>query len=246
MPHHTEEGSEPGHLIPLEGLYNVRDLGGYPAAGGRQVKEGVLYRAGDLHTPTPGDLAVLEGLRLNTIVDFRGTDEKKQEPDVRIQGVVHIHEVPIETGNIVDLLLADRSISGEAQMEGMYRRLAHEARPQYREFFKILANPTGTPLLFHCSAGKDRTGLGAALILSALGVDRDLVYADYLLSRVYLQDKYNSWLAKAPYLEPLMSVRQEYLEVAFTVIDQEYGGVDQYLRQDLGADPALLRELYTV
>jgi protein-tyrosine phosphatase len=231
-------------VLPLKSLYNVRDLGGYAAAGGRQVRWGLLYRAGDLHRIPDGDRAVLAGLNLKTIVDFRGDQEKKQAPDDP-PGTVHIRELPIEAGSILDLSRISGEISGESLMEKLYELLVSKARDRYREFFGILDDPRNAPLLFHCSAGKDRTGLAAALLLSAMGVARERVMADYMLSAECLEDKYAAWVADTPHLASVFSVRPNYLEAAFRKIDEAYGGIDRYLREEIGAEPERLRAAYT-
>jgi protein-tyrosine phosphatase len=230
----------------LQGLYNVRDLGGYPAAGGRQVRWGLLYRAGDLNGISAKDRAVLIDRNLKTIVDFRGSKEKERAPDDFLPTVIRTRELAIEAGNILDLIRERQEKSGEfVPMEELYSILVSEARPQYREFFGLLGEPKNIPLLFHCSAGKDRTGLAAALILSALGVDRETVYADYMLSAKYLEGKYADLLAASPDLAPIISVRRTYLEAAFRTIEDAYGGIDRYLREEIGAEPERLREIYT-
>jgi protein-tyrosine phosphatase len=234
----------------MENLFNVRDLGGYPVGDGgfnekRQVKRGLLYRAGDLGAPSERDRALLEDRNIRIIMDFRSEKEIQRLPDCEFKTVKHYRALSIDAGNMLELSRIERGIDGESLMEELYRGLAAEARSQYREFFEILADADSAPLLFHCSAGKDRTGFAAALILSALGVDRELIYQDYLLSAKYLTDKYQALLEAEPYLEPVMSVRRSYLEVAFTRIDTDFGGMDRYLGTELGADIKRLRELYT-
>jgi Protein tyrosine/serine phosphatase len=113
-------------------------------------------------------------------------------------------------------------------------------------FFQTLANPANAPLLFNCSAGKDRTGIAAALVLSTLGVDRETVFTDYLLSEVHLKEKYKSQIEEDPASEPFFTVQRNFLEAAFDEIDTRYGGMESYLRKQLKVDTELLRELYTV
>jgi protein-tyrosine phosphatase len=244
MEHYDEP--ELGRLLQLEGVHNLRDLGGYPAQKGRRLRWGQLYRAGDLHGLTERDQAFLEKRHIKTIVDFRGSQEKKRAPNRGFATLVQTFEIPIDAGNILDLCTVETGVSGEALMQELYGRLVEIARPQYREFFRILSNPGHIPLLFHCSAGKDRTGLAAAFILSALGVDREWIYRDYLLSAEYLKDLIQQWLASAnPHLEPVLSVRREYLEAAFVKIDVAFGGINRYLQEDLAVDMAALQEWYT-
>jgi protein-tyrosine phosphatase len=265
-------------LLPTESLFNVRDLGGYPVTGGdeepgdrsgdragthragegRQVKRGLLFRAGDLYNPSDGDRALLEKKGIRTIVDFRGKREVARAPDGELGTVKKTRVLSIEAGNMMDLAQMGKEVNAADLMEELYRILVDKARPQYREFFKILSQKesrsshageapqaVNAPLLFHCSAGKDRTGLAAALILSALGVEREIIYQDYLLSHTYLKEKYRIWLEQEPHLEPVMSIKRTYLEAAFARIEKDFGGMEQYLQTELGADRALLQELYT-
>ncbi|MDR0722941.1 MAG: tyrosine-protein phosphatase [Treponema sp.] len=241
----TEHYDKPGRLLPLEGVHNLRDLGGYPTREGRQLRWGQLYRAGDLHDLSPRDKALLEKWNIKTIVDFRGAQEKKRAPNGALATLVQTFELPIEAGSVLDLCATETKVGGEALMQELYGRLVEIARPQYRKFFSILADPAHTPLLFHCSAGKDRTGLAAAFILSALGVDRERIYQDYLLSAEYLKVMIQQWLVAEPHLEAVLSVRRGYLEAAFATIDAAFGGINRYVQEELGADVAGMREWYT-
>jgi protein-tyrosine phosphatase len=241
-------------LLPLEGLYNVRDLGGYPAAApgepfgsppARQVVWGRLYRAGDFSGISAQAREYLEDRNIRTIVDFRDEAERSASPDGAIATVQNNIPLPISPGSIADNSTLGPETDWEAFMENLYQAIAGETRTQYRNFFRILQDGDSAPLIFHCSAGKDRTGFAAALILAALGADRETIYGDYLLTGECLKGKYNPMLIQAPYLEPVMTVRRRYLAAAFGVIDSRFGGVESYLRKELGADIDLLRELYT-
>jgi protein-tyrosine phosphatase len=235
----------PWRILPMEALYNVRELGGYPAFDGRRVKRGLLYRAGDLYAMTGKDRSILEGKGIKTIVDFRGDEERARSPDKLPGTVVSTWELTVDPANVIDLSRMKAGTSGEAMMEELYRVLVDEARPAYRQLFRLLTEIRNSPLLFHCSAGKDRTGLAAALILFALGTDRETIYEDYCLSGACLKDKYAGDIAASPHLEPLMTVRRSYLDAAFERIDQHYDGPENYLRRELGANIEVLRELYT-
>ncbi|MDR1249346.1 MAG: tyrosine-protein phosphatase [Treponema sp.] len=240
-----ETKPEKERFLPLQTLFNVRDLGGYAAAGKRRVKWGLLYRAGDLHNPGPEDKTLLEKRGIKTIVDFRDSTERDRAPDYNPDTALQNRWLPISAGSVADLAGAKTGAATETFMRELYAALVDTAREQYQEFFALLGDSRNLPLLFHCSAGKDRTGIGAALVLAALGVDRDCIYDDYLLSVRGLGDKYANLIEKSPYLEPLFSVRRPYLAEAFQRIDAAYGGMDRYLREELGAEPNRLRELYT-
>jgi protein-tyrosine phosphatase len=119
-----------------------------------------------------------------------------------------------------------------------------EAIPRYRELFALLSNPDNTPLLFHCSAGKDRTGLAAALVLHALGADRETVLEDYLASAEHLRRHYISHIETKPHIAPYMTVREDYLATGLVEIEK-YGGLDSYISHELKVDTEHLRKLYT-
>ena len=231
-------------VVELEKAYNVRDLGGYPAAAGKTVRWGLVYRSGDLHTLSDGDVEELRRRGIATVVDFRTDREREDEPHRLPATVRHVADLPITPGNLPDFeTLTDKEAADI--LVRVNRELVTEARPQYRAFFRELADPANLPLLFNCSAGKDRTGLAAALFLSSLGVDRETVFGDYLLSAVHLRDKYQSQIDENPGLAPLYTVRREYLQAAFDEIDSRYGGTEAYLREQLGVDVELMRRLYT-
>jgi protein-tyrosine phosphatase len=195
--------------------------------------------------PSAHDVNYLESRNIKTIIDFRDANEKKLVPDAAIGSVVNVCELPIDLGSIDNLLSDIDPHSPILLMEEMYRLFVRESRPQYREFFRTISNPEYAPVLFHCSGGKDRTGLAAVFILSALGVDKNTVYEDYLLTEKCLKGKYSEWIARNKELEPLVTVERSYLDAAFAVLDEQYGGIERYLVDELGADLRLLRELYT-
>jgi protein-tyrosine phosphatase len=230
-------------VIPLKGLFNVRDLGGYPAAGGR-VKWGLLYRSGDLANLATESRADLEARRIRTIVDFREDEERRRLPDGKIATVRESVPLPIKTGSLIDFYDARDAADAEGKMECLYGKMPSAVIEQYRILFRLLADREKPPLLFHCSAGKDRTGLAAALILSALGVDREAVIQDYLLSAECLRGKYDAFLEENPSAEPFMTVRRNFISAALEAIDRGMGGMDHYLRETLGADIEGLRRLY--
>lgn len=241
----THIETEAGRLIPLEKLYNTRDLGGYETRDKRRVRFGRLYRAGELYVATAHDKAALEARGIRTIVDFRGLPEAEQYPDIQPIGLQRHVPLPIDAGSLLELSRVGRDISGEGFMMNLYAAIIEAARPQYRELFRLISAEANAPLLFHCSAGKDRTGIAAALIYHALGVERETIYADYLLSAEYLKEHIKRWSRDDPRLEPVMSIRREYLEAAFKTIDSTFGGADRYIQYELGADPDRLRALYT-
>lgn len=231
-------------LLPIQGAYNMRDLGGYPTKDGKQVKWNKLLRSGDLNELTVKDLQYLNGIPLLTDIDFRSLPEEKNAPDKFPQSLKEYVRLPIDAGDMSDIKITDTSLIPQ-MMEEAYRTIIRKFQNEYKTFFRILAEDGRTPLLFHCSAGKDRTGIAAALILSALGVDRDIIRKDYMLSAEYIKGKYDFLVRMQPALEPLTTVRPEYLEAAFQTIDEEFGGIGSFLTHNLEADIPQLKELYT-
>ncbi len=231
-------------VVDLENAYNVRDLGGYAAAGGKKVRWNVFYRSGDLNSLSDKDVAELRRRDIKTVVDFRSEEERERQPHRLPETVQQVLLLPISPGNVLDFEM-NTVDDADKGMQILYRYIVKEATPEYTRFFQVLADPANVPLLFNCSAGKDRTGIAAALLLSALGVDREAVLADYLLSAVCLKDKYQSQMDEYPEAAPFFTVRKEYLEAAFDEIDSRYGGMETYLREQLGVDAARLRDLYT-
>ena len=150
----------------------------------------------------------------------------------------------IEAGDMTDM--AHFNLNNIPKiLEQAYVYIIQNAQDTYREFFRIVSEERNTPLLFHCSAGKDRTGIAAALLLGALGVDRKVIIEDYMLSAEYLKGKYDAIVQAHPEFAPLTTVRKEYLEAAFQTIDSDYQGLENFLRNQLGADIDRLRALYT-
>ncbi len=230
-------------LVPLEGGHNLRDLGGYPTTDGRRVKWGRLFRSAELSGLTAADLEQLAEIPVRTVIDLRRPSEIREAPDrlpASVTGAVHL---PITAGDPSMLAAPDRRTAAR-RMEEVYRGLARDNQEAFGRFLALLTEPDRGPVVFHCAAGKDRTGFAAMLFLAALGVDRETIATDFLLSNPGLGHKYADWVAEHPHLEPLVVVEPSYLEAGFEVIDREYGGLSAYLTRRLGADIGALRRLY--
>lgn len=238
-----QKSDEHTRLLPTEGAYNVRDLGGYTTADGKTVKWNKVIRSGDLDKLTEADLQLFNELPLYSYIDFRDSSELVAAPDKKPASVKQVYHLPIDAGSIMQLHLSLNAT--ESMMEEINRYFATGAQEVYKEFFRILADEKNAPLLFHCSAGKDRTGFAAAMFLSALGVDRETIIEDYMLSAPLLEEKYAEDIKVHPQLAPLMTVKRSYIEAAFEVIDREYGGVENYLTQHLGVNLEALKKIYT-
>lgn len=237
----------PTRSLALQGAFNVRDMGGFSAADGRRVKRGLVFRADGLSDLADADVDILAGLGLKTVVDFRTREETVFAPDRLPETVQRVATVSIDAGRLVGNFYGGEMNRKKSfgVMVSVYRQLAGDFTGQYREFFSLLSDAGNLPLLFHCTAGKDRTGFAAALFLLALGVSREDAIQDYLLSADYLRKKYVPGRDYDEVMEPLYTVYQEYIDAALEVAASRSGGIDGYLRDDLRVDPDALRNEFT-
>lgn len=234
--------------LPMTGGYNFRDLGGIRTTEGRYVKWGKLFRSDDLVNLTPQDLTYLNHLDIHSIVDFRSADEIKNAPDRCPASVMNSFELSITPGNLSPEHIQNNfnKIDFSQFMVDINEELVSDssAIDRYREFFQLLTDKDNIPVLYHCTAGKDRTGMATALILFSLGVDEKTIMDDYLLSSVYLVDKYAPIVERYPQMAPLVTVKKEYLQAGIDKMKQDYGSVENYLVQVLGVDISKMRDLY--
>jgi protein-tyrosine phosphatase len=238
-------------VLALKGASNVRDLGGWPAADGRRVRFGKLYRSASLAALTEDDASALIEAGIRTVCDLRGEVERERAPS-RLAGVT-THALCIEPSLRPSLseLLATGTVTGPdvmALMRGAYTAYALEWSHRYRALFDLLLEDGAPPLLFHCTAGKDRTGFGAALILAALGVDDEVVLEDYLATnRLWRADPEISSSLPEAVAEVLLRVHPELINTAFDAVRDAHGTIDVYLEERIGLSVercALLRERY--
>ena len=236
--------------LPMAGGYNFRDLGGYRTVSGQYVKWGKVFRSDELNMLTAADLEYLSSIPLRTIVDFRSASEMKHAPDKVASSVLHTYDLSISPGNLTnrDSLENLNYKNGEEMMIQINRMFVTDSAiiMQYRKFFELLQDETKIPLIFHCTAGKDRTGMGAALFLASLGVDEEIIFADYMLSNLYLKEKYRSVIESRPQLQALFEVRPAYLRAGFDQIKEDHGSIENYLTKILHVDPEKMKRIYLV
>ena len=249
-------------VLPLQGGQNFRELGGYATKDGRLVRWGLLYRSGSMHFLTDADYAYLGKLGIRTVCDFRDTHERSVEPAMWPSGQapqIFADDYHMDTGAI-GLTAPGHALTTEdarAILAGIYPKLLVQFNSQYRRMFaELLAGRA--PLAFNCTAGKDRTGIAAALLLTALGVPRDTVIQDYVLTNRYFDPSKvvrgdnsasKQWTSlPAPVVKAFMEANPAYIEAAFRVMDAHRDGVDGYLRDELGLSHdkiVALRRMYT-
>ena len=247
--------------LPFAGTFNFRDMGGYPAQDGRRVKWGALYRSGHLSEMTEQDLTVFSDLDIGLICDFRRKDEQDLAPNRLPPGSsIHVANIPIHTGSQQSFIeKIETGKTDRKNMMGVMKQIytnyveAHAAAFAVM-FDHILAKPAGA-VLIHCTAGKDRTGFGTALILWALGVDRETIMQDYLLSRQYFPidmaleraaqnyDRLGGASFDPKVMIPVFEVQPEYLNTAFSEIEKRFGGMDAYLGKEIGITPEIIATL---
>lgn len=234
--------------LPMEGAYNFRDLGGVLSRDGRRVRWGRLFRADDLSSLTDSDLAYLESIPITSVIDFRGIAETRRTPDRLPLGVRFTYPISITQMNLNTDVVQSRlqESNMDMYMKGMYRSLVTDpvCVKSYRTFFKILQHRLSAPIVFHCSAGKDRTGMAAALVLYALGVPEKTIMEDYLASRIYLENKYELVMARFPRAEAMFTVKKPFLQAGINQIKREYGSVESFLENTLDVDIDKMKEMY--
>ena len=233
--------------LGLAGASNFRDLGGYVARDGRTVRWRRLFRSDHLAGLTAQDAARLARIGLARAFDFRGVNERAATP-YELPGVAQ-HTLPIEPTVVQSLqaiVAAGRRLTAHeamAVMEETYRWFVHHNAHRFAELFRHLLEHDA-PLVFHCTAGKDRTGFAAALLLLALGVPRELVMQDYLLTNeVFEQPPFGPDDPMAEARAVLWRVRQDFLDSALQAVDDDHGGIERYLGQRLGLSRTALDEL---
>jgi protein-tyrosine phosphatase len=239
--------------LRFSGAKNFRDLGGYPAADGRTVRWGVLYRSDALDKLNDRDLKLLLQLNLDRVIDFRSEHEKKKHPDCLPAGAgIRIVEIPIsDTSTRVwheardEMIQKLRDINPADYMISTNVELATRFTPEMRRFVREVLASDGRPVLFHCAAGKDRTGFGAAILLRMLGVPQEVIMQDYQLTNVYLLKAYRWRMSLVRVLKGrrfvsailgFMDANTAYLSAAFDAVEREHGSFDVYIRDGLGVE----------
>jgi protein-tyrosine phosphatase len=236
--------------IALEGALNFRDLGGYTAHGGTTAL-GKLYRSDALSDLTDRDVAALLDLGLRTVVDLRHDRELVESPGVfATHATVRYHHQPVFTPEANGLAPHERLMRLDFGAHNI--AMARQSTATFASLFALLGDADSYPLVFHCAGGRDRTGVAAALILSAAGVSRDDIMADYLVSNEYLVPLMarmsTGYLARGIDPAPIMAnlhLREAYLVALLEMLDADFGGIDGYL-ESIGVSQASLANFRNV
>jgi len=263
-------------FLPVKGITNARDLGGYTTKDGRTVRSGLLFRSASLADAKDKDLAYLAGVPAVKVVDFRLDFELRGKEDRPVPGADYVRlpvnssgaDINGEDAKEIDkhknfnvrkfILIAAFNKRAQAIAREMYPTMVTNAscQQQFAAFLRLLVDTDGA-VLFHCTQGKDRTGLASAYILSALGVDRETVIADFdATNAIYAKDvkklsRRVRFLGgkdeEVEVVKALIGANTDNFVKALELIDAQYGSMDAYLRGPLGlseADLQVLREKY--
>jgi protein-tyrosine phosphatase len=250
----------PAHerMIPIAGGRNFRDVGGYRTVDGRTVRWSKLYRSGSLGSLKPEGMKRLQSLNVRAIIDLRMTAERQTDPSnaLSMAGMgywTRDYQLGGDQAALAQLFSDPSKLTADsvrAMMIHGYRTMPKELALQYRELFARLIAPGKGAVVLNCTAGKDRTGIGAALVLTALGVPYETVREDFLLSNSGLdmngvQDAISPMLAALPpeVIKPLLGVEEVYLDTTFAQLKTDYGSVEAYLEKELGVGPAEIKAL---
>jgi protein-tyrosine phosphatase len=261
--------SEPGISLGIATVPNLRDLGGYKTKDGSTVVRGLVYRSNQLAKISPEDMEKIAKLGLKNDYDLRTETERTPLPDELPPGVnnIWLDVLKDATGSAPTNLLAllqdpeqGNKELGDGKIEAVfitsYRDFVSlsSAKTAYHEFFTSLADRNKLPALFHCTTGKDRTGWGAAALLTLLDVPKETVMKDYLRSNDYILPLYKEVIdgyvagGGIPSIpQAIFGVKEEYLKASFDEMETNYGAIENYFSEGLGIDATMqktLRELY--
>jgi protein-tyrosine phosphatase len=240
--------------VAFEGPLNFRDVGGYVGLGGRLVRRNLLFRSDHLNELTDADRAAMVALDLRVIHDFRLDIERERQPSLTTPGAYEVILLTMSDTSQVDSSMIDvirDALAGRAPLPGpsfwesSYSDLLDVGRPMFVTLIESLTRPDRLPAMYHCTGGKDRTGLATTMVLQLLGVDQDTIVDDFLLTNLYrtptriavLRDGFLAAGVDPAAAIPILGVTRAAVLRALAELETKYGGVEQYLI-DGGLDPA--------
>ncbi|MDN6967905.1 tyrosine-protein phosphatase [Oenococcus sp. UCMA 17063] len=249
-------------VLKIKGGSNFRDLGGYQTSDGKKILWGRLFRGSALNNFTNHDLRVLKRHHIDTIIDFRSLDESLNDPDIYPKTVNDLRLTVLDQDTTYSTItpaefhrLSHSAGFAYQQMMRTYRRLITDEFSQraYRQFFDYLLNQGNGAILFHCTKGKDRTGIATALFLLAVGIDKDTIFQDYFLTDTYNHEQTEFELDRMmkngdddtdiDNVKHFLLTDRRYLENAFAAMDEIAGSSRAYLEKYLGLDDQKIQVL---
>ncbi len=247
------------YCLPLVGQLNCRDLNQYTNQHGQKIRPNTLLRSGQLHTLTQQDIKTLSAINIKHIIDFRTTSETQSQPNLVISNTTHTQNLPINAGNInisnlKDLIIQADIAAIEQFFFHLYDELALNTISQYQAFFHALQELEDGALLFHCTAGKDRTGLATYLLLHALDFDQEIIMADYLFSNQNTTSTKQAILNLLPLqtsqqmqsLDCILSVQKNYLLHAIAQIEKQYLSINHFISNTLNVNIDHLKKQFLI
>ncbi|MFE3259833.1 tyrosine-protein phosphatase [Nocardia sp. NPDC059091] len=249
----TDQAADAPRLASVDNFRDVAGTGaGYDAQGSHHVNKGVFYRSNAL-TPNDSDLATLNGLHLSSVFDLRSSSEIAAKQDRVPTGAMYVN-IPILGGDLSSAVAKLKSPDDAANFMRDINRLFVTGADERAGFANLLTQLAGQdgPAVFHCTAGKDRTGWAAYLLLSIAGVDSDTIMNDYLLTNQYSAASIAATLAQikaakgdaaAALYQPLLGVDRSYLQAGIDQLTATYGSVDKYLKDGLGLKGQTIEQL---
>lgn len=248
-------------LLPTPSILNLRDIGGYQTTDGRQLRWGRIYRSGDLNQLSDDDHAALQQLGLRLVCDLRTSEEVEKSPSRLLGGdTLHLHHPIYEReksdGHWLRSIILKRGNLDEIWLHDVYLARFVEGRAAaFGRVLTLMADPQNYPLLIHCTAGKDRTGITIALLLSLLGVPDETIIADYTLSNLFYDQLLASVEADAKRLAvfgiqtsdlfPLLTAPDKVLQATLAHIRAHYGSIEQYAQNKAGVTAVTIQQLRT-
>lgn len=243
--------------IELEGAVNFRDLGGFKSTTGKSVKWSKVYRSDGLSRLTEDDLEKLKGLKIKTIVDFRSEKEKTKSPDkIPDHSSVNYVHLPIKSGEFDYITALNILTKNESEwpdhdfMMQNYLNYVDQCSGQWRTVLDLLAEEKNLPLLFHCTAGKDRTGACAAIILSMLSVAESDIVDDHQASNLFIEpiavqirSRLRDQGINADKLEPFLSAPKNAILEFLNLINSRYGSILSYLTDELSMTQTKIEQI---
>ena len=227
--------------IQLEGATNFRDLGGYEASEGSKIRKGLIYRSDHLSNLTSSDFNVLNKLGIKTVCDFRSENEMIENPSPFNQSsspkLLHIPIKTLGTQDLQELSSREGITSQELAnaLQSHYVLYVNQHKKKYSSFLENIALGE-IPIVFHCFAGKDRTGFASLLLLGLMGVKKDVIIEDYLLTNKYYKgptsgSNWNEVISEK--IKPLFEARIDYINAAFNEIESRYIKIDDFVIKEL-------------